>query len=96
MPKININGITREMTAEEVAEMEELAKLHPAPEKSAEERLSELTEEFTTYKEQVETEKAENDAALMELASLVDSLSTRADEHEGALVELAGLAGETE
>lgn len=91
MPKININGVTREMTADEVAEMEAMAAMHP-PEKTAEEKLAELTEEFETYKAQVETEKAENDAALMELASLVDSLSTRADEHEGALVELAGLA----
>lgn len=32
MPKININGITREMTAEEVAEMARLAAEIPQPE----------------------------------------------------------------
>lgn len=31
MPKININGVTREMTAEEVAELERLAAETPAP-----------------------------------------------------------------
>ena len=87
MPKININGITREMTAEEVAEMERWATEHPAPEKSAEEKLADLTAEYQAYKE-------ETDAALLELASLADSLATRADEHEGALVELAGLTEE--
>lgn len=32
MPKININGITREMTAEEIAEMERVAEIMPMPE----------------------------------------------------------------
>ena len=32
MPKININGVTRDMTAEEIAEMEEMAKNMPTPE----------------------------------------------------------------
>lgn len=31
-PKININGVTREMTAEEIAEMERLATGIPIPE----------------------------------------------------------------
>lgn len=30
-PKININGVTREMTAEEIAEMERLAAEMPTP-----------------------------------------------------------------
>ena len=32
MPKININGVPRDMTAEEIAEMEEMAKNMPTPE----------------------------------------------------------------
>lgn len=31
-PKININGVTRDMTAEEIAEMERLAAEMPTPE----------------------------------------------------------------
>lgn len=31
-PKININGVTREMTAEEIEEMERLAAEMPTPE----------------------------------------------------------------
>ena len=46
MPKININGITREMTPEEIAEMERLAAEMPAPEKTAEERLAEVEEKL--------------------------------------------------
>lgn len=47
MPKININGITREMTAEEVAEMERLNAEMPQPQETAEERLAALEEAFT-------------------------------------------------
>lgn len=32
MPKININGITRDMTPEEIAEMERIAAEAPVPE----------------------------------------------------------------
>jgi hypothetical protein len=32
MPKININGVTREMTAEEIAEMERMTAEMPQPE----------------------------------------------------------------
>ena len=32
MPKININGVTREMTAEEIAEMERMTAEMPMPE----------------------------------------------------------------
>ncbi len=42
MPKININGVTREMTAEEVAEMETLQAAMPAPELTMEERVADL------------------------------------------------------
>lgn len=42
MPKININGITREMTADEVAELEALAAQMPQPQPTAEERIAEL------------------------------------------------------
>ncbi len=44
MPKININGITREMTAEEIAEMERMAAEMPKPEPTPEERIAELEE----------------------------------------------------
>lgn len=42
MPKININGVVREMTAEEVAEMERLAEQTPPPEPTPEERMNEI------------------------------------------------------
>ena len=40
--KININGLTREMTAEEVAEMEAQQAEFAKPEPTQEERLAEL------------------------------------------------------
>ena len=43
MPKININGVTREMTAEEIAEMERLAAEMPVPEPDPKEaRMDEI------------------------------------------------------
>lgn len=39
MPKININGITREMTPEEIAEMERMAAEMPQPEPTEQEIL---------------------------------------------------------
>lgn len=42
MPKININGITREMTAEEVAEMERMAAEMPEPEPTPDERMTQI------------------------------------------------------
>lgn len=42
--KICENGIIREMTAEEIAELEKLAAEQPAPEPTAEERLAALEE----------------------------------------------------
>lgn len=42
MPKINVNGVTREMTAEEVAEYEKLAAEMPPMEPTAEERMNEI------------------------------------------------------
>lgn len=42
MPKININGITREMTPEEILEMEQLTALIPEPEITTDERLNEI------------------------------------------------------
>lgn len=58
--KININGITREMTPEEIAEFQRLTANFPAPEPTPEERLYAL-------------EKAglERDAALIELAAML-------------------------
>lgn len=79
MPKININGITRDMTAEEVAEMEQWAKEHPAPVDPMEEMLTRLEE---------------LEAANMELASMVNAAEVRADELEAALIEVASMTGE--
>ena len=42
--KICENGIIREMTPEEIAELEKLAAEQPAPEPTAEERLAALEE----------------------------------------------------
>ena len=42
--KIYENGIIREMTPEEIAELEKLAAEQPAPEPTAEERLAALEE----------------------------------------------------
>ena len=42
--KICENGIIREMTPEEIAELEALAASEPAPEPTAEERLAALEE----------------------------------------------------
>lgn len=46
MPKININGITRDMTPEEEAELAKLQAEMPVPEKTAEERLAEVEEKL--------------------------------------------------
>ena len=51
MPKININGLVREMTAEEVAEMERLAALIPQPEPTAEDRIKALEDALTALLE---------------------------------------------
>ena len=50
MPKINDNGITREMTAEEIADMERMAAEFPAPEPTAEEKIAKLEEELKAAK----------------------------------------------
>lgn len=42
MPKININGIVREMTVEEVTEFERMAASMPSPEPMPEERMDEI------------------------------------------------------
>ena len=43
MPKININGVTREMTAEEIAEMERMQAQMPEPEPDpTEARMTEI------------------------------------------------------
>lgn len=42
MPKININGITREMTADEIAEMEAMQAQMPESAPTTEERLDVL------------------------------------------------------
>lgn len=64
MPKININGITREMTPDEIAEMERLAAEMPAPEPTPEDRLAAL-------EAALKTALLERDAALVELAGML-------------------------
>jgi hypothetical protein len=49
--KININGVTREMTPVEIAEMERLAAEMPVPEPTPEERISKLEQENAYLKE---------------------------------------------
>ena len=44
MYKINDNGVTREMTAEEIAEFEKAVAEMPVPEPTQEERIAELEE----------------------------------------------------
>lgn len=51
MPKININGVTREMTNAEIAEMERMTADVPKPEPSPEERLERLEQENADLKE---------------------------------------------
>lgn len=46
MPKINDNGIVRELTPEEIAEYERMAAEMPAPEPSPEERIRDLEEKL--------------------------------------------------
>lgn len=48
--KININGVTREMTEEEIAEMERMAAEMPPTEPTPEERLAALEEELKAAK----------------------------------------------
>lgn len=50
MPKININGLVREMTAEELAELERLAEEMPKPEPTPEERIIALEEQLKAAK----------------------------------------------
>lgn len=49
--KININGVTREMTAEEMAETERMGAEMPMPEATPEERLAKLETENVYLKE---------------------------------------------
>lgn len=49
--KININGVTREMTAEEIAEMERMLAEMPQPEPSMEEQLAAQAQEIADLKE---------------------------------------------
>ena len=58
--KININGVTREATPEEIAELEAMLPEVPAPMPTPEERLAAL-----------EQAGMERDAALMELAAML-------------------------
>lgn len=52
--KICENGIIREMTAEEIAELEKLATEMPAPEPSPEERIAALEKDNAELREAME------------------------------------------
>lgn len=54
MPKIDVNGVVREMTAEEIAEMERMNAENPLPEPYAEERMAALEAENAQLREAVE------------------------------------------
>lgn len=54
MPKININGVTREMTADEIAEMERMQAEMPPPEPTPEERLAAIEQENAYLREALE------------------------------------------
>lgn len=54
MPKIDVNGVVREMTAGEIAEMERMNAENPLPEPSAEERMAALEAENAQLREAVE------------------------------------------
>ena len=51
---ININGVTRPMTAEEMAELERMAAEISLPEATQEERITRLEEENANLKEALE------------------------------------------
>lgn len=57
MPKIDDNGVIREMTAEEIAEMKRMEEETPPPEPTAEERLARLEAENARLAEQLEAAK---------------------------------------
>ena len=57
MPKIDDNGVIREMTAEEIAEMKRMEEETPPPELTAEERLARLEAENARLAEQLEAAK---------------------------------------
>lgn len=52
--KICENGIYRDMTAEEIAELEKLATEQPAPEPSPEERIAALEQDNAELREAME------------------------------------------
>ena len=53
--KICENGIIRDMTAEEVAELEKLAAEQPAPEPTPEERIAALEQDNAELRKAIET-----------------------------------------
>lgn len=54
MPKININGVTREMTPDEIAELERMQAEMPTPEPTPEERLAAVEQENAYLREALE------------------------------------------
>lgn len=50
-PKINVNGVTREMTPDEIAEMERMQQEMPPHEMTAEEMIRKQAQEIADLKE---------------------------------------------
>ena len=72
--RIYENGIYRDMTAEEIAELEKLATEMPAPEPTPEERIAALEAENKLLKEQVsaQADQAEfYEECIAEMAAVV-------------------------
>lgn len=72
--KIFENGIYRDMTAEEIAELEKLATEMPAPEPTPEERIAALEAENKLLKEQVSAQSDQMDFyedCIAEMATVV-------------------------
>ena len=72
--RIYENGIYRDMTAEEIAELEKLATEMPAPEPTPEERIAALEAENKLLKEQVSAQSDQMDFyedCIAEMATVV-------------------------
>ena len=70
--RINENGVTRDMTDEEIAELQKMEAEHPAPEASIEEQLKTAQSEI----EELKTAYSELGDAMIEIANLVSTTET--------------------
>lgn len=70
MPKININGTYRDMTAEEEAKLAAMA-VKPEQEESRLDEMEAALLELAAVQAEQDTRQAENEAALLELAAII-------------------------